>query len=202
VTDERSSDVGRPAQTVSLVTGASSGIGEATARALAAEGSVVAVVARRRDRLEALAAEIEEGGGKALVIEADVTDGGAAREAVETAAGLGRLDVVINNAGGDAPRPAVDAPLEEWERMVQLNVMGLLYVAHAALPHLLRAADDDPRHVADLVKDSSVSTAPGSTRLTRRWRPVTSWRSDSLKAPTPSAPSPAGWPAAARASTT
>ena len=144
--------------TVALVTGASSGIGEATARALAAEGAAVAVAARRRDRLEALAGEIEGSGGRALVLEADVTSREAAVDAVErTVAGLGRLDTVINNAGVMLLGPIEDAPVEEWERMVALNLNGLLYVAHAALPHLLRAADSEPRRVADLVNVSSVA---------------------------------------------
>jgi NADP-dependent 3-hydroxy acid dehydrogenase YdfG len=144
--------------TAALVTGASSGIGEATARALAGHGAAVAVAARRRDRLDALVAAIEADGGRALAIEADVTDQQQAIGAVErTVEELGRLDVVINNAGVMLLGPIVDAPIEEWERMVSLNVNGLLYIAHAALPHLLRAADDDPRHVADLVNISSVA---------------------------------------------
>ena len=139
--------------TVALVTGASSGIGAATARALAAHGAQVAVVARRKDRLDALAGEI---GG--LAIEADVTDREQATGAVErTASELGRLDIVINNAGVMLLGPIVDAPVEEWDRMVALNVQGLLYVAHAALPHLLQAAESDPRRVADLVNISSVA---------------------------------------------
>jgi len=97
-------------------------------------------------------------GGRALVIEADVTTEEQARGAVEsTVRELGRLDTVINNAGVMLLGPIVDAPMEEWERMVSLNVLGLLYTAHAALPHLLRAAEDAPRRVADLVNISSVA---------------------------------------------
>lgn len=144
--------------TVALVTGASSGIGEATARHLARQGAAVAVLARRADRLEALAGQIGVEGGRALVIEADVTERAAATEAVErTVRELGRLDTVINNAGVMLLGPAEEAPLEEWERMVSLNVQGLLYVAHVALPHLLRAAAGEPRRVADLVNVSSVA---------------------------------------------
>ncbi|BDP42475.1 oxidoreductase [Deinococcus aetherius] len=144
--------------TVALVTGASSGIGEATALHLARQGAVVALVARRADRLEALAEEVQGSGGRALVLEADVTDRAAATEAVErTVRELGRLDTVVNNAGVMLLGPAEEAPLEEWERMVSLNVQGFLYVAHAALPHLLRAADGEPRRVADLVNVSSVA---------------------------------------------
>nr|WP_246363181.1 SDR family NAD(P)-dependent oxidoreductase [Deinococcus budaensis] len=141
-----------------MVTGASSGIGEAAARHLARQGAAVAVLARRAERLEALAGAIRAEGGRALVIGADVTGREAALEAVErTVRDLGRLDTVINNAGVMLLGPAEEAPLEEWERMVSLNVQGLLYVAHAALPHLLRAAADSPRGVADLVNVSSVA---------------------------------------------
>src|SRR6478609_7439653 len=123
--------------TVALVTGASSGIGEAAARRLAAEGAAVALGARRVDRLESLAREIEDAGGRALAIESDVTDRAQAEALVErTVAELGRLDTVVNNAGVMLLGPALDADIEEWERMVDLNVTGLLYVAKAALPHL------------------------------------------------------------------
>jgi len=144
--------------TVALVTGASSGIGEATALDLADRGAAVAVVARRGDRLEALAGRVREGGGTALVVEADITDEPQAADAVaHCVAELGRLDVLVNNAGMMLLGPILDAPLDEWERMIQVNVMGLLYCSHAALPHLLQAAEDDPRHVADVVNVSSVA---------------------------------------------
>jgi NADP-dependent 3-hydroxy acid dehydrogenase YdfG len=144
--------------TVALVTGASSGIGEATALALVAEGAAVSIVARRADRLESLAERIRESGGTALVIEADVTSNEQASGAVErTVSELGRLDTLVNNAGVMLLGPVVDAPLEEWEQMVHVNVEGLLYCAHAALPHLLRAADEGPRSVADMVNISSVA---------------------------------------------
>nr|WP_062340032.1 SDR family NAD(P)-dependent oxidoreductase [Herbidospora sakaeratensis] len=144
--------------TVALVTGASSGIGEAAAVALAHQGAAVAVVARRRERLEDLAARIGKDGGRVLVIEADVTDEAQARAAVErTASELGRIDTLVNNAGVMLLGPAQDAPVAEWQRMVEVNVLGLLYCAHAALPHLIRAADDGPRYVADMVNISSVA---------------------------------------------
>ena len=144
--------------TVALVTGASSGIGAATAAALAAQGAAVALAARRADRLEAVAASIRDQGGTALVLESDITDDRQAAGAVErTVSELGRLDTLINNAGVMLLGPAADAPLTEWQQMVQLNVMGLLYCAHAALPHLLHAADDGPRRVADMVNISSVA---------------------------------------------
>jgi NADP-dependent 3-hydroxy acid dehydrogenase YdfG len=149
---------GRLDGTVALVTGASSGIGEATALALAGEGAAVAVAARRRDRLDALARKIEGDGGRVLVSETDVTDEAQAAAAVEaTVDQLGRLDIVINNAGLMLLGPIVGADTSEWTRMVELNVLGLMYVTAAALPHLLQAAEDDPRHVSDLVNVSSVA---------------------------------------------
>jgi NADP-dependent 3-hydroxy acid dehydrogenase YdfG len=145
------------AGTVALVTGASSGIGEATALALAAEGAAVALVARRRDRLEALAERLG-GPERALVVEADVSDPEQARAAVDlTVERLGRLDTLVNNAGVMLLGPMVGAPLEEWQRMVNLNVLGLLYCTHAALPHVLAAAEGGPRSVADVVNISSVA---------------------------------------------
>ena len=144
--------------TAALVTGASSGIGAATASVLAAHGAAVALAARRRDRLDALAADIRGQGGTALVLECDVTDQQQAAGAVErTVAELGRLDTLINNAGVMLLGPAAGAPLSEWQRMVDLNVLGLLYCAHAAVPHLVQAAQDSPRQVADMVNISSVA---------------------------------------------
>jgi NADP-dependent 3-hydroxy acid dehydrogenase YdfG len=161
----------RLAGTVALVTGASSGIGAATAQALVAQGASVALAARRVDNLESLAAQIRDQGGTALVIETDVTDESQARAAVEqTVSEFGRLDTLINNAGVMLLGPIVHAPIEEWQRMVQLNVLGLMYCAHAALPHLLRAAEDGQRRVADLVNVSSVAgrqTRSGQRRLQR-----------------------------------
>jgi NADP-dependent 3-hydroxy acid dehydrogenase YdfG len=142
---------------VALVTGASSGIGEATAELLAARGAKVALAARRADRLEVLAGRIKDAGGTALVVEADVTERAAAESAVQrTVDELGGLDIVINNAGVMLLGPMEHAPIDEWERMVHLNVMGALYVAKAALPHLLSSAAGD-RGVSDLVNISSVA---------------------------------------------
>jgi NADP-dependent 3-hydroxy acid dehydrogenase YdfG len=144
--------------TVALVTGASSGIGAATARALARQGAVVALAARRAERLDELAAELRRDRGRAFVIETDVTRRDEAFSAVErTVAELGRLDIVINNAGVMLLGLALDAPIEEWEQMVDLNIKGLLYIAHASLPHLLKAAEGSPRRVSDLVNISSVA---------------------------------------------
>jgi len=143
--------------TVALVTGASSGIGEATAVALAAEGATVAVAARRRDRLEALVERIGND-AEVLVIETDITDEASAQAMVDsTVREFGRLDTLVNNAGVMLLGPIVDAPVEEWRRMIELNVVSLLHATHAALPHLLRAAETDPRRVADVVNVSSVA---------------------------------------------
>ena len=144
--------------TVALITGASSGIGAATARELAARGAAVVIAARRKDRLDALAAEIHERDGIALACECDVTDQAQVQDLVaQTVDSLGRLDTVVNNAGLMLLGPIEDAPTEEWERMIDLNLKGLLYVARAALPHLLEAVQHAPRHVADLVNISSVA---------------------------------------------
>ncbi len=144
--------------TVALVTGASSGIGEATARQLAEHGASVALVARRKDRLDALAAEIEKAGGTALVVEADVTGRAQAEAAVERAVEhFGRLDTLVNNAGLMLLGPVVGADAEEWEQMIAVNVKGLLYTTRAALPHLLQAAGDGTRRVADIVNISSIA---------------------------------------------
>jgi NADP-dependent 3-hydroxy acid dehydrogenase YdfG len=149
---------GRLDGTVALVTGASSGIGAATARALAAEGAAVALTARRKERLDALATELRTGGVRAIPLEADVSDEAQARAAVEqTVRELGRLDTVLNNAGVMYLGPAEGAPIQEWQSMVATNVMGVLNVTHAALEHLLRAAKDSPRGVADLVNVSSIA---------------------------------------------
>src|ERR1700753_1781764 len=144
--------------TVALVTGASSGIGEATAKRLAAEGAAVAVAARRLGRLGTLGSEIRDAGAKAVAIAAAVPERAQAEALVErTVAELGRLDTVVNNAGVMLLGPSLDADVEEWERMVDINVKGLLYVAKAALPHLIAAAEEMPRLVTDMVNISSVA---------------------------------------------
>ena len=144
--------------TVALVTGASSGIGAATAAMLAAHGAAVALAARRGERLEALAASIREKGGRSLVLQGDISGEEQATAAVEnTVAEWGRLDTLVNNAGLMLLGPIVEATLSDWRSMIKINVMGSLYCAHAALPHLLRAAEKGPRQVADLVNISSVA---------------------------------------------
>jgi NADP-dependent 3-hydroxy acid dehydrogenase YdfG len=145
-------------QTVALVTGASSGIGRATALRLAAEGATVALAARRRDRLEELAAAIKDAGGRALPVEADLADREQAGNVVQRTVGeLGRLDTVVSNAGVMLLGPALNSPTADWDAMIALNVQAQLSVVHAALPHLIAAAADGPRRVADLVTISSTA---------------------------------------------
>jgi NADP-dependent 3-hydroxy acid dehydrogenase YdfG len=144
--------------TVALVTGASSGIGEQTAVTLAELGADVVVAARRTDRLDALVERITGKGGRALAVAADVTDEAQAGSAVAAAVErFGRLDTVVANAGVMLLGPLVDADTTEWRRMFELNTLGAMYTAHAAMPHLLAAAERDPRRVADLVITSSVA---------------------------------------------
>ncbi|GAA3585564.1 SDR family NAD(P)-dependent oxidoreductase [Nonomuraea rosea] len=152
---------------VALVTGASSGIGAATARRLAREGAAVALVARRRDRLDQVASDIAKLGGEAVAVAADITEPGRADDVVqETLDRFGRLDVLVNNAGIMLLNPALHTTVEEWDRMIALNVAALLHVTHAAVPHLIYAASTSPRQVADLVNVSSTAgraARPGSS---------------------------------------
>jgi NADP-dependent 3-hydroxy acid dehydrogenase YdfG len=146
------------ASTVAVVTGASSGIGEAAALALAAEGASVAIVARRTDHLEDLATRIAAAGPEPIVIPADLSDAAEApRVIADVVAKAQRLDILVNNAGVMLLGPICGAPVEEWERMIDINIRGLLRCAHAALPHLLEAAERGPRNVADMVNISSVA---------------------------------------------
>ena len=124
---------------VIAVTGASSGIGEATALACARAGAAVALAARRTERIEALAERIAAEGGRAIAVSTDVGEEDQARAFVARAhAELGRLDVLVNNAGVMLLGPIEHAPTEEWRRMIHANVFGVLYCTHAALP-LMRA---------------------------------------------------------------
>ncbi len=144
--------------TVAIVTGASSGIGEATAAALAQLGARVVVAARRRDRLEALSARIEGAGGTAVVAECDVSDEAQAERLVARAVDeLGRLDMLINNAGVMLLGRVEGADVRQWRQMLDLNVAALMNLSHAALPHLLKAAATAPRMCADIVNVSSVA---------------------------------------------
>lgn len=127
---------------VAIVTGASSGIGEATAIALAAEGATVAIAARRSDRLADLARRITEKGGQALPITADVSDEAQVKAVVQqTQAKFGQVDILVNNAGVMLLGMIDGANTEDWRRMINLNVLGLMYATHAVLP-LMKAQSD------------------------------------------------------------
>src|SRR2546426_52529 len=120
---------------VVAVTGASSGIGEATALACARAGAAVSLAARRADRIEELAKRIEELGARAMAVQTDVGDESQAAEFIQrTASELGKVDVLVNNAGVMLLGPIAGAPTEEWRRMIDANVYGVLYCTHAALP--------------------------------------------------------------------
>ena len=137
---------------VAAITGATSGIGAATAQLLAQAGAAVALAGRRADRLDELAQRIEGAGGKALAVPTDVTQEAEARGFVETAhSELGGLDILVNNAGVMLLGPVQDADLDEWRRMVEVNLLGVLYCTHAALP-LMRDSGG-----GDIVNVSSVA---------------------------------------------
>jgi clavulanate-9-aldehyde reducatase len=134
---------------VAVVTGASSGIGEATVRALSDAGAAVALGARRTDRLEAIASSLD---GQTLVRAVDVSDEEQARSFVQAANDeLGGVHVLVNNAGLMLLGPVQDAETEDWRRMIDVNLLGLLYCTHAALP-LMGAAGG-----GDIVNVSSVA---------------------------------------------
>jgi NADP-dependent 3-hydroxy acid dehydrogenase YdfG len=144
--------------TVALVTGASSGIGEATALALTGWGAAVAMIARRVDRLANLKDRITASGGTAAAFVADIADRSQAETAVQqVVTELGRLDIVVNNAGLMRIGAAAESDPADWDEMLSVNVQGLLYVTRASLPHLIRAAASTPRHVADVVNISSTA---------------------------------------------
>jgi len=135
-----------------LITGGSSGIGEATALAIAAEGGAVALGARRKDRLDEIVSRIEADGGRAVAIEADIADEAQAGALVERSAEeLGGLDGLVNNAGVMLLGLIQGADTDEWRRMIEVNLLGLLYCTHAAVP----AIRDDGG--GDVVNVSSVA---------------------------------------------
>lgn len=128
---------------VVVVTGASSGIGAATARAVSAAGAAVALLARRTDQIEALAADLADSGGKALALTADVTDQASLRAAaVRVADELGRVDCLVNNAGQMLLSPFAAGRVDEWRRMVEINLLGAMAATDAFLPALRDGGGD------------------------------------------------------------
>ena len=120
---------------VVVITGASSGLGEATAKLLSVQGAIVVLAARRTERIDKLAADIKEKGGKALAITTDVTDVEQVRKLVDkTVNEFGRIDVMINNAGLMQQSPLDSGKIEEWNNMIDLNIKGVLYGISAVLP--------------------------------------------------------------------
>jgi NADP-dependent 3-hydroxy acid dehydrogenase YdfG len=140
------------AGSVALISGASSGIGEATAVALARAGASVAIAARRMDRLEKLSETLRADGARVLTLELDVTDEAACSAGVSRVASeLGPVDILINNAGVMLLGPIVDADTEDWRRMISTNVLGLMYLTHAVVPSMVE------RGRGDIVNISSVA---------------------------------------------
>jgi NADP-dependent 3-hydroxy acid dehydrogenase YdfG len=143
---------------VVVVTGASSGIGRATVRALTDLGATTALLSRRTEALREVAKEIEGKGGRALVAEADVTDAAQASAAIgRIAADAGRIDALVNSAGLSYLASSLADDMHQWHQMINVNVLGVLHCSHAALPHLLRSAEG-PRGVADIVNVGSVAS--------------------------------------------
>lgn len=129
---------------VALVTGASSGIGEGAALALAAEGATVAVSARRADRLAELVSRIEAAGGKALALAGDVSGEAFATQVVEeTVKQLGRLDILVNSAGVTAPGGVENADTAFWRKVIDINLLGTLYTCKAAIPPMKAQGSGD-----------------------------------------------------------
>ena len=122
---------------VVVITGASSGLGEATARMLSAQGAVVVLGARRVDRIEALAKELSDAGGRALALQTDVTRAADLQRLVDAAVEkFGRIDVLVNNAGLMPSSPLERLKIADWDRMIDVNIKGVLYGIAAALPHM------------------------------------------------------------------
>lgn len=120
---------------VVVITGASSGLGEITARHLASLGAKLVIGARRKDRLETIAEEICEKGGEVVIVQVDVTKRNEVEALVQKAIDeFGRLDVLVNNAGLMAIAPLSETKVDEWERMIDVNIKGVLYGIAAALP--------------------------------------------------------------------
>lgn len=144
---------------VVVITGASSGLGEATARHLSEQGASVVLGARRTDRIEALAGEIEENGGEALAVTTDVTDRDQVQALVDAAARqFGRIDVLINNAGIMPLSPLEMLRVDEWDRAIDVNIKGVLYGIAAALPYM---KEQKSGHVINVSSVAGHTISPG-----------------------------------------
>ena len=141
---------------IALITGASSGIGEAAAVALAAAGATVAVAARRADRLHALVARIEAAGGKALALPGDVTDEAVAKAIVaETLETFGRLDILVNSAGVASPGRVENADIAEWRRAMDINMFGTLHTCAAVIGPMRAQGGGDIINISSLASYKS-----------------------------------------------
>jgi NADP-dependent 3-hydroxy acid dehydrogenase YdfG len=144
-----------------VITGASSGLGEATARLLSAEGATVVLGARRADRLQTLVAELTQRGGKAIALTTDVTQRDQVSKLVDTAVEkFGRIDVLINNAGLMPQSLLERLHVEEWDRMIDVNIKGVLYGIAAALPHMKR---QKAGHIINVSSVAGHKVGPGGS---------------------------------------
>ena len=135
---------GRLEGKVALVTGGGTGIGEATALALAAEGAAVAITGRRQEKLDPVVGRIKQAGGKGLALPGDISQEADAMKAVDdTAAHFGRLDIVVNSAGVNEFGGIQTLDLDSWRKVIDINLMGTIYTCKAAVPHLKAAGGGD-----------------------------------------------------------
>jgi len=156
------SDAEETAQKVALITGASSGIGRATAETLAREGVRVAVAARRKDELRQLKDRVESEDGTALVVETDVTDEDDVQEAIERVENrFGRLDILVNSAGMMVLDQVEEADMTEFQRMIEVNLNGLMQVTHAVLPLMQRQGSGHVVNISSLAGRKSFPGASG-----------------------------------------
>ncbi|CAB3745918.1 SDR family oxidoreductase [Paraburkholderia solisilvae] len=146
---------------VVVITGASSGLGEATARMLARHGAIVVLGARRVSRIEALASEIVAAGGQALAVATDVTKAAQVQRLVDSAVEhFGHVDAIINNAGLMPHSPLERCKIEDWDRMIDVNIKGVLYGIAAVLPHMTQRKAG---HVINVSSVAGHKVRPGST---------------------------------------
>lgn len=146
---------------VVVITGASSGLGEATARLLSAQGATVVLGARREDRIKALADELTANGGKSIALTTDVTKRDQVQKLVDAAVqAYGRIDVMINNAGLMPQSLLEHLKIDEWDRMIDVNIKGVLYGIAAALPYMQRQKSG---HIINVSSVAGHKVGPGSS---------------------------------------